>query len=281
MPRNWRKFIIALGFTRRLRAFIRQLMSGELNAKILRYHLVEKLQGYWRRDRDDDFNWSRYTMHYEGELELAARTRSLVIQPDDYAFSEGRLVQTSSKLPLHPNVHAIFETILQLRPESVLEVGCGGGDNLHNLRTLQPSLDMRGIDVSTGQLQLLYKRHPALVELVIICDVTGSVEQAAPADLVFTNAVLMHIGAGGGRWECAVRNLFRLARHHVLLVEHWTKHEYVMLLKSLVPGKDIPWPALYLYSRASHSQEYPRVLVASRHPLPYEPLHSSDRLFPH
>ncbi len=76
-------------------------MSGELNPKMFCYHLVEKLRGRWRRDGEDDFNWSRYTIHYEGELELASRTRSLVIQPNDYAFSEGRLVQTSSNLPLH------------------------------------------------------------------------------------------------------------------------------------------------------------------------------------
>ena len=203
-----------------------------------------------------------------------------MIQAGDYALSEGRLIRTSSNLPLHPNFHVIFETILQLQPRSVLEVGCGGGDNLHNLQVLQPSLDVRGIDVSLEQLQFLYKRHPSLAELVSVCDVTCSVAQVAPADLVFTNAVLMHIGLSGNRWDRAVRNLFRLAQHHIVLVEHWTKHEYVTLLKSLTPGKDIPWPALQIYTRAASRREHPRVLVASHHSLPYEPLHSSAQLFP-
>jgi hypothetical protein len=99
-----------------------------------------------------------------------------------------------------------------------------------------------------------------------------------PADVVFTNAVLMHIGTGGGRWESAVKNLFRLGCRHVVLMEHWTKHEYVELLKRLVPGIDIPWSALHLYTRASTGCEYPKVLVASCHVLPYEPLHSTAQL---
>jgi len=266
--------------SRRFRGFIRQLASGELNLKMLRYHLVEKLQGCWRHEENDDFNWSRYTLHYEGEIELASRTRTPAIRPGDYVFSDGRLAKLSSILPIHPNVHAIYETILQLHPTSVLELGCGGGDNLHNLQTLQPSLDLRGIDVSAEQLQLLKKRHPDLAHLVSVCDATGRVDQITPADVVYTNAVLMHIGTGGGRWENAVKNLFRLGRHHVVLMEHWTKHEYVELLKCLVPGIDIPWSALHLYTRASTGCEYPKVLVASSHVLPYEPLHATAQLIP-
>ncbi len=269
---------MALHLSRRLRNFAGQLVRGEFNFKMLRYHIVEKLLGRWRLEGNDDFNWSRYTIHYEGELKLGSRTRTLAIEPGDYAFSDGRLIQRSSKLPLHPKVHTIYETILLLEAKSVLEVGCGGGDNLHNLQTLQPSLALRGIDVSAEQIELLKRRHPHLNGLVGFCDITNSVGHVPPADLVFTNAVLMHIGTKGGRWENAVRNLFRLAQHYIVLVEHWTKHEYVEPLKRLTPGQDIPWPALYLYTRASARRRHPKVLVASRYPLLYEPLYNSAQL---
>lgn len=273
-----RKLNVASPLVQRAKIFFHQLMAGELNPKMLQYHLVEKLLGRWRGQGGDDFNWSRYHVHYQGELELASRSRSLVIRPGDYSYSRDRLVRVSDIPPLHPNVHIIFETILQLKATSILEVGCGGGDHLHNLRILQPLIDARGIDISTQQLELLRRRHPELAYAATICDVTGPVDRIASADLVYTNAVLMHISSTGERWQRAVKNLFRLARHHVLLVEDWTKHEYVDYMKQLTPGKDIPWPALYLYRRPSATPGFPWVLVASHHALPYDPLESSSQL---
>ena len=269
---------MAISIARRIRNFVKQLAAGEINTKMLRYHLVEKLLGRWRREGSDEFNWSRYTLHYQGELALGSRTRSLIIGPGDYAFSDGRLAHVSSSLPLHPYIHVIFETILQLQPASVLEVGCGGGDHLHNLRVLQPALELRGADLSPQQIEFLRERHPELAAAVGICDITQPVDHLAPADLVYTNAVLMHIGVKEGRWERALKNLFSLARRHVLLAEDWNKHDYVALLKNLAPGKDIPWPTLHLYSRPSPASGLRRLLVASLHPLPYDPVASASDL---
>jgi SAM-dependent methyltransferase len=263
---------------RSAKTFLAQLMAGELNLKMLRYHLVEKLLLRRRGQGGDDFNWSRYHLHYQGELELASRTRSLVIGPGDYTYSNSKLMLASGVPPLHPNIHIILETILQLQPGSVLEIGCGGGDHLHNLRVLQPSMDVRGVDVSLQQLEFLCNRHPELASVVAVCDITEPVEHVAPADLVYTNAVLMHISPAGGRWERAIRNLFRLARHYIVLTEHWTKHEYVDFMKHLAPGRDIPWPALHLFHRSSAADGFPGALVASHRPLPYAPLLSSSQL---
>lgn len=262
----------------RLWSFARQLGTGLINRKMLRYHLGEKFRGHWRYEGDDDFNWSRYSIHYQGELELGSRTRTLSIGPEDYKFEDGRLVHKSSRLPLHPNAHTIYEIILQLRPKSVLEVGCGGGDNLSNLHALEPSLHLRGIDISTEQLDLLTRRHPHFSGLVAPCDITQPIPHIAPADLVFTQAVLMHIGINNGRWERGIKNLFQLANHQIVLMEHWSKHDYFALLSRLTPGADIPWSSLHLYARSSEGRSSPTVLIASRHQLPYEPLQHPEQL---
>jgi SAM-dependent methyltransferase len=258
--------------------FVRQVKAGAINRKMLRYHLGEQFRGHSRNEGNDDFNWSRYSIHYQGELELGSQTRSLTIAPEDYLFRNGCLVHTSSQLPLHPNVHTIYETILQLQPRSVLEVGCGGGDNLFNLFMLQPSLHLRGVDISPEQLNLLTKRHPRFAEMVEPCDITQSVSHIAPADLVFTQAVLMHIGIHNGRWDCGIKNLFHLANHQIVLMEHWFKHDYFALLSRLTPGVDIPWPSLHLYTRPSTERLSPPVLIASRHQLSYKPLQSPEQL---
>ena len=262
----------------RFRSFLQQLSTGQINRAMFRYHLGEKLRGHWRRDGDDDFNWSRYSTHYKGELELGARTRTLSIERGDYSFENGRLYHRSSCLPIHPNAHVLYETILQLQPQSALEVGCGGGDNLANLSTLEPSLHLRGIDISPEQLNLLTQRHPRFTGLVEVGDITQAISHIPPAGLVFTQAVLMHIGTSHGRWERGIKNLFHLANHHIVLMEHWTKHDYFSLLRKFTPGIDIPWPTLHLYVRSSDGRRSPTVLIASRNQLPFEPLQHPEQL---
>jgi SAM-dependent methyltransferase len=264
----------------RFRSFVQQLKTGQINRDMFWYHLGEKLRGHWRNEGDDDFNWSRYSTHYRGELELGSRTRTLAIEPGDYAFESGRLYHKSSRLPIHPNVHVLYETILQLQPRSILEIGCGGGDNLSNLHTLEPSLHLRGIDISPEQLNLLTQRHPRFAGMVEVADITQTISHIPPADTVFTQAVLMHIGMSDGRWERGINNLFHLASNQIVLMEHWTKHDYFALLRRLTPGRDIPWPTLHLYARSSEGRHSPTVLIASRHPLSYEPLQRPEQLLP-
>ncbi len=70
----------------------------------------------------------------------------------------------------------LYETILQLRPKSTCEFGCGGGDHLKNLRTVAPDIDVHGMDRSRGQLGILRRRHPNLdadVRLHNISDYSG------------------------------------------------------------------------------------------------------------
>jgi SAM-dependent methyltransferase len=259
-------------------SFVQQLRTGLINRGMLRYHLGEKLRGHWRKEGEDDFNWSRYSIHYQGELELGSKTRTLSVGPDDYKFEGGRLIHKSSRLPIHPNAHVIYETILNLEPKSVLEVGCGGGDNLSNLRTLAPLLDLRGVDISPEQLNLLTHRHPGFAGSVELCDITKTVSHITSADLVFTQAVLMHIGMANGRWERGIKNLFHLANDHIVLMEHWSKHEYFTLFSRLAPGVDIPWSSLHLFVRSSADRHAPSVLIASRYRLPFDPLRHPDQL---
>lgn len=75
----------------------------------------------------DDFDWRAYSAHYAEELTEVEQDHTTRLSPQDYMFTEGRLTQQSSALPLHPNHRLLYETLLQLRPASVLEMGCGGG----------------------------------------------------------------------------------------------------------------------------------------------------------
>ena len=84
----------------------------------------------------DDFDWRWYHLHYQAEVDNIKRDHTQMLSPGDYNFSGGVLSLKSNVLPLHPNHLLLYETILQLNPTSVLEVGCGGGDHLSNLSVL-------------------------------------------------------------------------------------------------------------------------------------------------
>lgn len=110
----------------------------------------------------DDFDWQRYHYHYQADLAETKKVHTQVLSPGDYVFSDGALSLQGNVLPLHPNHRLLYETILQLNPESVLELGCGGGDHLHNISILVKNAKLYGVDLSDEQLVLLRERHPNL-----------------------------------------------------------------------------------------------------------------------
>ena len=148
---------------------------------------------------------------------------------------------------------------MALRPSSVLEAGCGGGDHLHNLSLLMPGTQIRGIDRSDGQLGVLRRRNPEFASRVSVVDLTLPHPTEVPqADIVFAQAVLMHIQTGNGH-RVALWNLFDLAERQVVMVEN-----LISEIRDLWSRRILPWSTLHLY--ATDPEASPRFLVASKEP---------------
>src|SRR3954470_4688843 len=63
--------------------------------------------------------------------------------------------------PVHRHQrHAVIALIGKLDIQSVLDVGCGSGENLAALASAMPHLALSGVDVSTEALMLASKRTP-------------------------------------------------------------------------------------------------------------------------
>lgn len=227
----------------------------------------------------DDFDWNLYTQHYKGELKHVEENATAILMPGDYKFEEGTLKKVSSIKPLHLNHHLLYETILQLNPQSILEIGCGGGDHLQNLSILSPQLTIYGEDLSTKQLALLHERHPKLDVKVQQHDITSSqLADWPPIDLVFSQAVVMHIKTGDNH-RTAMKNMFRMSQKYVLLMENWRDHDFVKDLLDMKAKGEIPWPTLHLSSRPYTGTNLPYIIIASRDPLPqYQSLSSDEEL---
>jgi len=249
--------------------------------------LLRSVRGRIRGRRDtarpgefaaDDFDWRSYSREYRGELKAIEKQHTLRLAPGDYLLEAGALRARSAKLPLHPNHRLLYETILQLAPGSVMEVGCGGGDHLHNLSVLAPAMTIHGADRSEDQLQFLRERSPHLRAELRQLDVTLPFSEGLPrVDLCYTQAVIMHIKTGNGHLV-ALSNLFRMAARQVVLMENWRSHPFVADLRFLHGRRMIPWSDLHCYfRRAPELGGRPHLMVVSASRLDYEPL-EDDRI---
>lgn len=221
----------------------------------------------------DDYDWRNYRVHYERDLAEVALHHTQKLAPGDFSLrDDGTIALRSGLKPLHPNHSCLYETIGALAPASVIEIGCGGGDHLHNLGVLYPALRRQGFDRSRGQLALLKQRSPHLAPLVAERDITLPLAAGHPtADVVYTQAVIMHIHAGD-RHLIALGNMFRMAARHVALMENWWRHWFMDDILKLHQDGLIGWPNIHFYFRP------PYMMVVSREPLRFEPLVDYRRL---
>ena len=220
----------------------------------------------------DDFDWSLYTDHYKEELKHVAKKHTIILNPGDYEFLDNRIILRRNIMPLHPNYRLVYETILQLGAESVLEAGCGRGDHIHNISLLLPCAKLYGLDISRKQIDYLHWTYPDLKAAISQIDLTSSsVRMKMPTvDLAFTQAVLMHIRNENG-YLMALENIFRAVNKQVILMENWRKHEFMEDIKLLFDQRRIPWRNMHFYYRVSEELKRPHLMIISSQPLPQYP----------
>ena len=251
--------------------------------KLTKEYFIQGILKYFNRifHRDanmDDFDWQRYPYHYQAELAEIKKSYTQVLTSGDYVFSGGVLSLQKNILPLHSNARLLYETILQLSPSSILEVGCGGGDHLFNLSTLAPNIHLYGCDRSMEQLSFLHKRHPELKAAIEQLDITLPYSSKWPiVDLCFSQAVIMHIHTGDNHLV-ALSNLFKTAKKYVVLMENWKSHNFMESIRNIFDKKMIPWGDLFFYYRISPEPNKPRLMIVSSIKLNYEPITKYDIL---
>ncbi len=243
------------------------------NLRRLRYWIAKKRKEIISGKITDDFNWQFYNMRYRDELEDISKIHTLILQSDDYVFKNDSLIKArNSILPLHPNHRLLYETIIQLGPHSLLELGCGGGDHLHNINVLSPETKLYGYEYSDKQLLLFKERHPDFSGDIKQFDCTLPFPTDIPkVDIAYTQAVLMHIQTGNGHLV-ALSNLFRASSRQVILMENWTRHAFMEDISKLFSLRIIPWSEIYFHYRESEELKKPHLMVVSSMPLKEYPV---------
>lgn len=213
----------------------------------------------------DDFDWSGYYREYSKEISEMENKHTLILPDGKYSVINKKIILDSVLLPLHNNHKILYETVYVLNPYSILEVGCGWGDHLVNIKKLLPEVGLNGSEISQKQLEFLFQRHPELKNqaTLLIQDITNPKLKAIKVDLVFTQAVLMHIQRYK-HYLSALRNIFRSAEKWIVLMERWDRHNYVEDIKKISQEPDFPWKNLYFYTNDTGKQ---MLLVVSQKPL--------------
>lgn len=227
----------------------------------------KKIRGIGRRiGFMDDFNWSKYyNEEYSKQISELEKEYTFILPDGKYSIKDGKITLDSSLLPLHENHKALYETIYALKPDSILEVGCGCGDHLANIKKLLPETELYGSDLLQEQLEFLFQRHPGLKSQAHLCikDITSPSLERTKVDLVFTQAVLMHIQRYK-HYLSGLKNIFNSSKRFVVLMESWARHNFVEDIKKVSKMPDFAWENVYFYTNNTGQQ---KALILSLTPL--------------
>jgi len=224
----------------------------------------------------DDFEWPEYSKKYSEQISKIEKENTLILPEGKYSIVEKKIVLDPSLLPLHPNHKLLYETIYDLKPSSLLEVGCGCGDHLANIQKILPETKINGSDLLDDQIKFLLSRHPGLKTKanLFVQDITISPPDIK-VDLVYTQAVLMHIHRNN-RHLSALKNMFYASKKYLVLIENWSRHNFYNDLRKVSRRRDFPWENIYIYTNDDGKQI---LLVISNTVLEgYKELHTNKEL---
>lgn len=164
-----------------------------------------------------------------------------------YSIVKGKIILDPSLLSLNPNHKLLYETIYDLKPGSLLEVGFGCGDHLSNIQKILPETEINGCDLLESQRRFLLARHPKLKTNanLFVHDIT-LFPPNIKVDLVYTQAVIMHIQRNNCHLN-ALRNMFHASKKYIVLMENWSEHKFYNDITKISREPGFPWENIYLY----------------------------------
>ena len=250
------------------------VLTGTISLKYAYYRISSQITFVGKR-YIDGVNWKKYNKHYSEELKIMEKVNTLLITAQDFEVINGKVrLKNSNKLPLHPNAQLLYETILKLHPRSLLEVGCGGGDHLANLKTLIPELEVYGVDLLDKQVEFLSSRHPQNDFKLEVVDISKKGVILPNVDVIYTQAVLMHITEKDLRFYNSMENLLNSEAKHLIFAENWSQHDFFETVNQIT--SPIKWK---MYFNVLEGNEKTRLMIISKdQELSFQPLLDYNQL---
>ena len=242
------------------------------NLKLLKINKIEldPDEGY------DDYDWNNYYKDYAKQILEISRKQTQKLNIGDFELNKGKLIFKKDLLPMHKNHICLYEVIGILKPRNIIEIGCGGGDHLHNIGLIYPDIKKQGFDRSSDQLKFLSQRSPHIMQYASNLDITMPPMREFPeADVVYSQAVIMHIQSGNSHMV-ALSNMFRMAKKAVVLMENFKRHDFYQDIEMLFKKGMISWDQLYFYIYRFDNQ--PNILIVSKEKADFEKMENYQDL---
>jgi len=133
----------------------------------------------------------------------------------------------------------------------VLDVGCGNGDSLKNLRNVG-LLNSIGIDNSENSLRLCMRKNFLIGQDVFLMDATNTKFADKNFDLVISHGMLEHFK--GPVFQELIQEMCRVSKKHVLIFQpnHFSFFNKIMLKTGRRPVKE------FTYSKSDFVREFER-----------------------
>ena len=139
---------------------------------------------------EDEYVWQNYTAEYTAQLKEIERDDDNVFFITNYT-AENNVIDFHDNL--HPNWKEIYQTVYELKPKTILEMGCGGCYHIKNVHTLLPEAKITGVDLLRTQLDFgrAFSKLPESIETYQLNCVQNKTQDQH--EFVFSQAVVMHL----------------------------------------------------------------------------------------
>ena len=194
---------------------------------------------------EDDYIWEDYHSEYRNEIINHAK-KYLLNLPKKNTFNNNKLFYKSTK-KLHPNHQTLYEVIKALNPKSIIELGCGGGFHVSNLKKILPKSKIIGLDRSPDQVNFAKMNYPNFANFFLVKNFSSFFNKFEvlkyQSDIIYSQAVLMHIQKNTD-YESVIKNTLLLSKKYIVLVESWPRHDFV---EDYLRIKNFLYPSMNLF----------------------------------
>jgi len=198
---------------------------------------------------NDDNKWSDYTADYLYQIIQVYRDHAneFFIQPNGVEYLPEGIVFKDN---LHGNAKELYTVAYNLKPESVLECGCGGCYHLKNLSIILPATYINGFDITLYQLNFGKWFSQLLKEIedrLFVMDFTKRTT-TQQYEFVFTQAVIMHLSSDNG--IKAMQNMKKMSSKYIFMIENPNHHggieNWTKMVNEVFGDCDITRPSQYI-----------------------------------
>lgn len=188
----------------------------------------------------DEYEWNNYTQEYSAQLAEIKRDDNQDFFITNFTDENGQIIFKDN---LHNNWKEIYSSAYNLKPTSMLEVGCGGCYHLKNMRTILPNCEIHGVDLLQSQLDY-GKTFSSLPEDISnnlnVMDLTKE-KPNRQYEFVFSQAVVMHLSTENAK--LFLENMKQTSSKYVFMIEGIKNHEgWYDLVKSVFTDWDFSQP---------------------------------------